>query len=101
MITRAIASLFFSIIKRPASAWAVSQSSNSSGLSGHNVANWTDGCLRFAFSALDQYLPSPHPLRRALVIIGPGIGCRGQWLFLGARLRPQSAEKRKTDAHES
>jgi|SRR5713101_250895 len=30
---------------------------------------------------LDQYLPSPRPSGGSLVIIGPGTGCQGQWLF--------------------
>ena len=32
---------------------------------------------------LDQYLPSPRPSGGSLVIIGPGTGCQGQWLFSG------------------
>jgi hypothetical protein len=36
-----------------------------------NVVHWTDGYLRFVFSAhLDQYLPSPRPF--GLIIIGSG-----------------------------
>lgn len=37
---------------------------------------------------LDQYLPSPRPSGGSLVIIGPGTGCQGQWLFWG---RPASS----------
>ncbi len=32
---------------------------------------------------IDQYLPSPRPSGGSLVIIGPGTGCQGQWLFWG------------------
>jgi len=35
----------------------------------------------WCFLPVDQYLPSPRPSGGSLVIIGPGTGCQGQWLF--------------------
>jgi hypothetical protein len=62
----------------------VLQTCHSSGLSGHNVVHWTDSCLRFTFSVPRSIPAFPTPLRRALVIIGPGIGLPGPMAFLGA-----------------
>jgi hypothetical protein len=46
----------------------------------------TPAC-RLWFLILDQYLPSPRPSGGSLVIIGPGTGCQGQWLFCDRRRR--------------
>jgi hypothetical protein len=52
-------------------------------LSGCKVAERTDFRILIWSLTLDQYLPSPRPSGGSLVIIGPGIGCQGQWLFGG------------------
>jgi hypothetical protein len=52
--------------------------------------NEQTGTCRLWSLTLDQYLPSPRPSGGSLVIIGPGTGCQGQWLFWGRLSSSQS-----------